>query len=122
MSVVTSQSSELTKPAPQPNTPAKPVPTPKPNEQASLSPAIKPAPQASVGSIHKTGGMDLAKVHPITAVHELCRRLGHGPPQWHERVAGGWACDVTVGTVRYDMVGSRNKKQEAQRECAARGV
>ena len=71
----------------------------------------------------KPGGMDLTRVHPITAVHELCRRIGCGAPLWHERMvsrvgAGTWAFDVTVASVRYSMPGSAREKKDAQRDGA----
>ena len=62
-------------------------------------------------ALFKAGGMDLARVHPITAVHEVCRRLGVAAPVWHERIAiGGWAYDVTVAGVKHCMLGSNVKK------------
>lgn len=67
--------------------------------------------------------MDLTRVHPITAVHELCRRIGCGAPLWHERMVANmgrsaWAFDVTVAGVKYTLSGSAREKKDAQRDVA----
>ena len=91
------------------------APSPSPSINLTSPPAPYP--------YFKPGGMDLTRVHPITAVHELCRRIGCGAPLWHERMvsrigAGTWAFDVTVAGVRHSMPGSAREKKDAQRDGA----
>ena len=100
---------------------------PEPVPAVSKAP-VAPSPSANLTSsapypYFKPGGMDLTRVHPITAVHELCRRIGCGAPLWHERMVsrvgvGTWAFDVTVAGERYNMPGSAREKKDAQRDGA----
>ena len=100
---------------------------PEPVPAVSKAP-VAASPSATLSSsapypYFKPGGMDLTRVHPITAVHEVCRRMGCGAPLWHERMvssvgSGTWAFDVTVAGVRYSMPGSAREKKDAQRDGA----
>jgi len=115
--------------APQAPTGALQAPTGASQTPTGAPPAPTIAPQAPTISTQifpqavKSNGMDLTKVHPITAVHEFCRRMGYSQPVWEERriqtgTGSAWAFDVTVGPEKYSMLGSRTKKKDAQKEGA----
>lgn len=119
---------------PESSSPQTPTIAPQTSNIAPQTPIIAPQapniiPQAPTISTQvfpqavKSNGMDLTKVHPITAVHEFCRRMGYPQPLWEERriqtgTGSAWAFDVTVGPTKYSMLGNRTKKKDAQKEGA----
>lgn len=106
-------------PEPVPVLAAPPVPPVSvPLVSVPLTPPAAPPPLPP--PFHKPGGMDLCLVHPVTAVHELCRRMGRGPPVWEEQLTpAGWSFQVTVGGATYSMEGARRSKKEAQKVVSA---
>ena len=100
-----------------------PEPVPAVSKTPSVPPPLPNLTSTTPYPYFKPGGMDLTRVHPITAVHELCRRIGCGAPLWHERMVANmgrsaWAFDVTVAGVKYTLTGSAREKKDAQRDVA----
>ena len=100
-----------------------PEPVPAVSKTPSVPPPLPNLTSTTPYPYFKPGGMDLTRVHPITAVHELCRRIGCGAPLWHERMVANmgrsaWAFDVTVAGVKYTLSGSAKEKKDAQRDVA----
>ncbi len=63
--------------------------------------------------------LGLSKMHPVSQLHEVCKRLNYPKPEFIEHKENDlWSCEVKVGDELFKCAGAKTRKKEARIEAS----